>query len=87
MTRDDEWIARFEAFARSKPADERYITYNPGTCALAQFGYPFADSGSLKRLGIPDAAYSAAVGVSPQAATFGALADRLHRIVEQGKAS
>lgn len=74
----DQFIEDFEAFARSKPADEAYDGASPSTCALAQFGLPNADIDT-----VPEAAFYAAVfrhstALKPKDwSTFGALADRL----------
>jgi hypothetical protein len=80
---DKDFIKRFEAFAKSKPAGERYRASSSEKCALAQFGYPDATSFNLARLGIPEEAYRAALGEGDEGlgdTVFGALADRLARL-------
>jgi hypothetical protein len=86
MSDATKFMERFEAFARSMPADEGY-PWSSNTCALAQFGYPGAVISNLQEKGIPEKAYRAAVhcttGKKPEGwSTFGALADRLAKLRE-----
>lgn len=71
-------VEAFEAFCRSKPADEKYEASDSRRCALARFGFPDVLSCDLDERGIPSEVYTAAIGFSPF--TFSALADRLAKL-------
>jgi hypothetical protein len=73
----------FLEFCRSKPAGEVYDGIDSDRCALAQFGYR-----RVSLLDFPPEVASAAVFDRPSRErpsdfyTFGALADRLERLVQ-----
>lgn len=73
-------VREFEAFCRSKPADEEYQATDAHKCALAQFGFRGVQCNNHDRIGISEAVFSAAVCNLSEGRTFGALADRLAKI-------
>jgi len=91
----DGFIERFEAFARSKPADETYRPTSSRICAFTQFcATESIDKGEAAKrfwklpcdlqvaiLGVP----TIEDGSDNAVETFGALADRLAALRESGK--
>lgn len=80
------WIERFEAFARSKPADERYDFWDVYECPVAQFArhsnviqddQTFADS-----LAMSEMHFESTHSLYRKPWAFGALADRLSALIE-----
>lgn len=76
MANETNFIERFEAFARSKPADERYDFGNIDQCACGQF-HAFLGQAAPKRSWIEEELGEYAYDGDH---TFGALADRLAKL-------
>lgn len=76
-------LHQFLAWARTKPADERYSIYYPETCALGQFasetGYDHALCGDPDVFGIPG--LKDAIGWFTDGQTWGTLVKRLEVLV------
>jgi len=86
----DGWIERFEAFARSKPADDEYEFWSTDDsecgCAIIQFVRSCPDLKSARRFKVYGDLHRIAGGpVLDLPWTFGALADRLAALRESGK--
>lgn len=75
----------FLRFCREKPAGEEYSRYEGlRSCALAQFGVPGVTGSTCRDFGVPRAVYEATVYTRHGPATFGALADRLEKVLGNG---
>lgn len=87
----DFTIADVLAWARTKPADERYEVYSAGICALGQFGTA-TDRAYLHTCYAPEhelgiAGLNEALGFVRLERTFGALVKRLEALLPETAAA